>query len=67
MTPKRGKLIQVSTYLSPELAIQLKDLSDRTRVSQAAYFREAIEELLKKYEDKAPKLAGKPAGAKGRK
>jgi len=31
-------------------------MSDRTRVPQAAYFREAVEDLLKKYEE--PKRKG---------
>jgi predicted DNA-binding protein len=33
-------------------------LSERTRVPQAAYFREAVEDLLKKYEE-PKKKAGK--------
>jgi predicted DNA-binding protein len=37
---------------------RLKALSDQTRVPQAAYFREAVEDLLKKYEA-AKKQGGK--------
>jgi predicted DNA-binding protein len=47
--PSKGRQVQVSLYLSPELARRLKQLSEQTRISQAAYFREAIEDLLKKY------------------
>ena len=37
---------------------QYEALSQRTRVPQAAYFREAVEDLLKKYEE-PKKKAGK--------
>lgn len=67
MTPKRGKLVQVSTYLSPDMATRLKELSDRTRVSQAAYFREAVEDLLKRYEESSSRAGSKPTATKGRK
>lgn len=46
----KDEQVKVSTYLTKELADKLKALSDRTRVPQAAYFREAVEDLLKKYE-----------------
>ncbi len=42
--------VKISTYLSRDLAARLKALSERTRVPQAAYFREAVEDLLRKYE-----------------
>lgn len=66
MASKRGNQVQVGTYLPPELAEQLKELSEITRVPQAAYFREAIEDLLRKYEEVLSK-AGKSSGAKPRK
>lgn len=47
---KKTEQVKVSTYLSQDLAERLKALSEQTRVPQAAYFREAIEDLLKKYE-----------------
>jgi predicted DNA-binding protein len=47
---KKPPQVKISTYLSQDLAEGLKALSDRTRVPQAAYFREAVEDLLKKYE-----------------
>ncbi|HEY4215109.1 MAG TPA: ribbon-helix-helix domain-containing protein [Steroidobacteraceae bacterium] len=51
MGSQKGHQVQVSLYLTPELVQRLKALSEKTRVSQAAYFREAIEDLLKKYEE----------------
>jgi hypothetical protein len=43
-----------------------RQLSKITRVPQAAYFREAVEDLLRKYEDVLSK-AGKPSSTKTRK
>ena len=67
MASKRGNLVQVGTYLPPELAAQLKELSEVTRVPQAAYFREAIEDLLKKYGDTLSKAPSKAAITRPRK
>jgi predicted DNA-binding protein len=39
------------SYLSQDQADRLKELSDRTRVPQAAYFREAVEDLRKNCEE----------------
>jgi hypothetical protein len=36
-------------YYSPEAVKQLRALSEVTRVPQAAYLREALDDLLKKY------------------
>jgi predicted DNA-binding protein len=47
---KKAERVKISTYLSTDLMERLKALSDQTRVPQAAYFREAVEDLLKKYE-----------------
>jgi len=47
---KKDERVKISTYLSTDLMERLKALSDQTRVPQAAYFREAVEDLLKKYE-----------------
>ena len=44
-----GKQKQVTTYYDPEATEQLRRLSDVTRVPQAVYLREALEDLLKKY------------------
>ena len=51
MAKEKGNQVQVSFYLAPETLQRVKDLSERTRVSQAAYFREAVDDLLKKYEE----------------
>lgn len=40
---------QVIAYLEPEQAKELKDLSDRTRVPQQVYMREAVGMVLAKY------------------
>jgi predicted DNA-binding protein len=51
MAKQKGNQIQVSLYLNPETAKALRALSERTRIPQAAYFREAIDDLLKKYDE----------------
>lgn len=66
MVKRRGS-VQVAFLLPIETAANLKRLSDQTRVSQAAYLREAIEDLLKRYESALPKPTGKVSVAKGRK
>ena len=43
------KNVKVTFYASEEKLEKLRKLSDHTRVSQADYFREAIEDLLEKY------------------
>lgn len=45
----KGKQMQVTSYYDPEQIGQLKRLSEITRVPQAAYLREALDDLLKKY------------------
>jgi predicted DNA-binding protein len=45
----KGKQTQVTSYYDPEAAQQLRKLSDTTRVAQAVYLREALDDLLKKY------------------
>jgi len=47
----------ISTRVRQDSSERLEAFSERTRVPQAAYFREAVEDLLKKYEE--PKQAGK--------
>lgn len=49
MTTNRKK---VMTYLDHEQADALKKLSEKTRVPTAAYIREAVDMLLKKYKVK---------------
>jgi hypothetical protein len=46
---KVGKQIRVISYYSPESFEQLKRLCAATRVTQAVYLREALDDLLKKY------------------
>lgn len=46
---KHGNQRKLMGYYSPESIEQLKRLSDATRVPQAAYLREALDDLLKKY------------------
>lgn len=50
----KGKQAQITSYYDPDVVDRLKALSDATRVPQAAYLREALDDLLEKYE--APKL-----------
>ncbi len=45
----KGKQVQVMGYYSPDAAKQLRRLSALTRIPQAAYLREALDDLLKKY------------------
>ncbi len=45
----KGKQAQVMGYYAPEAVKALKKLSESTRVPQAAYLREALDDLLKKY------------------
>jgi len=45
----KGKQKQVTTYYPPADIEQLKRLSGLTRIPQAVYLREALEDLLKKY------------------
>lgn len=46
---KVGKQIRVISYYQPEAFEQLKRLAETTRVTQAVYLREALDDLLKKY------------------
>jgi predicted DNA-binding protein len=49
ISKSKGNQIQVTSYYEPEVVKRLKMLSELTRVPQAAYLREALEDLLKKY------------------
>lgn len=48
------KKIRVTTYITKDVRDKLKELSDKTRVPQAQYFQEAVEDLLKKYDKVEP-------------
>jgi hypothetical protein len=46
---KYGNQVKLASYYPPEMVETLKRLSDATRIPQAAYLREALEDLLKKH------------------
>lgn len=45
----KGKQAQVTSYYDPDAVQRLKALSETTRIPQAAYLREALDDLLQKY------------------
>lgn len=45
------KKIRFTTYITEDLKQRLEKLSQETRVPQAQYVQEAIEDLLGKYEE----------------
>lgn len=47
---KYGNQVKLASYYPPDMVETLKKLSDITRVPQAVYLREALEDLLKKHE-----------------
>jgi hypothetical protein len=49
MPTMKGKRILTSLYLDPAVHVALKGLSGATRVPVAVYLREAIQDLLTKY------------------
>jgi hypothetical protein len=50
MSPKQvGKQIRIVSYYTPEAIEQLKRLCATTRIRQAEYLREALDDLLRKY------------------
>jgi predicted DNA-binding protein len=55
---KYGNQLKLASYYPPELVAQLKRLSDATRIPQAAYLREALEDLLKKHAAAVRKTKG---------
>jgi hypothetical protein len=48
----KTKLKMLSLGLEPRQAEELKKLSERTRIPQQAFLREAVADLLKKYRRK---------------
>lgn len=60
----KGNQKQVTTYYPPADIEQLKRLSDITRVPQAVYLREALEDLLRKRSARAkrPRKIGGDTG-----
>jgi predicted DNA-binding protein len=55
---KYGNQLKLASYYPPELVAQLKRLSGATRIPQAAYLREALEDLLKKHAAAVRKTKG---------
>jgi predicted DNA-binding protein len=53
----KGKQAQITSYYEPAAAQKLKALSTTTGVPQAAYLREALDDLLKKYASTLRKAA----------
>jgi hypothetical protein len=49
ISKSKGNQTPLTGYYDPEVVKQLKRLSDETRVPQAAYLREALDDLLDKY------------------
>jgi predicted DNA-binding protein len=45
----KGNQTAITGYYDPDVAQRLKALTQKTRVPQAAYLREALDDLLKKY------------------
>ena len=59
-TPQR--LTSMLIRLPPSLANALRDLSRRTRIRQSEYLREAVRDLLLKYESASQHAEGPPLG-----
>lgn len=49
VTKSKGKQVAMTGYYSADTVQQLQALSKATRVPQAAYLREALDDLLNKY------------------
>jgi predicted DNA-binding protein len=63
MAHMKGKRVLTSLYIEPDVHVALKILSEQTRVPIAVYLREAVTDLLGKYNVKVggkPKAAAKP-------
>ena len=57
MEPTKGRRVQMSIYLEPEIADRFKALSDATRIPMAVYMREGIDHVLERYKRQIPKAA----------
>jgi predicted DNA-binding protein len=51
MVSQKGRQAQTSIYLPVEMLERLQQLSKHSRIPMASYLREAVEDLLKKYEE----------------
>lgn len=54
----KGNQTQITSYYDPDAVLRLKALSEMTRVPQAVYLREALDDLLKKYASTLRKAKG---------
>ena len=45
----KGNQTAITGYYDPDAAQRLKTLSEKTRIRQSEYLREALDDLLKKY------------------
>ena len=52
---KRTGSVQICFLVPEELLARLKALSERTRIPQAAYFREALEQVIEKHDTPPPR------------
>ncbi len=57
VTKSKGNQVQMAGYYDPAAVQRLKALSEATRVPQAAYLREALDDLLRKYAATSRKAA----------
>jgi predicted DNA-binding protein len=57
MATMKGRRVLTSLYVDPAVHQELKRLSADTRIPIAAYLREAVDDLLKKYKV-TPRRAG---------
>ena len=56
---------EVATHVLVPMSVaeRLKDLAKKTRVTQSEYLREAVADLLKKYQQEQERAAAAAAGA----
>jgi hypothetical protein len=59
MATMRGNRVLTSLYVDPAVHDALKRLSAESRIPIAAYLREAVDDLLKKYKMAPARRAGR--------
>jgi hypothetical protein len=50
--PEKSEVVSTHVLVEQEKVDQLRELSRRTRIAQSEYLREAVDDLLNKYEKK---------------
>ena len=50
--PEKSEVVSTHVLVEQQKVDQLRELSRRTRIAQSAYLREAVDDLLNKYEKK---------------